>query len=222
MPDSPPTLDGPRLPARGGTARQLVVICHGYGADGRDMIELGRSWSDELPDAAFVAPHGFEPCVHGGRQWFDLEDRTPSHLEAGVRRAAAVLSPFLDEELARLGLPAEAYALAGFSQGCMLSLFAGLRRPVPPRAILGYSGALLAPEALVAEMTHPAPVLLVHGTADGVVPASRSEEAERVLRAAGVPVEAHFPPGLDHTVDGQGLGLGGAFLRRGFGLPARG
>lgn len=216
MPDVSPALDGPRLEPRSGVARQLVVICHGYGADGRDMIGLGEAWAGELPDAAFVAPHGIEPCPHGMRQWFDLEDRTPALLERGVRRAAAALLPFVEAELGRLGLPAEACALAGFSQGCMLALFAGLRRAVPPRGVLGYSGALLAPEALAGEMAHPVPVLLVHGTGDEVVPVARSREAERALREAGVPVETHWTEGLGHTVDGPGLGAGGAFLRRVF------
>ena len=80
---------------------------------------------------------------------------------------------------------------------------------------------LLAPAALAGEMTQAAPVLLVHGTADAVVPIARSQEAEEVLRRAGVPVEVHWCEGLEHAVDGPGLGFGGAFLRGHFGLPAR-
>ncbi|HET6182336.1 MAG TPA: prolyl oligopeptidase family serine peptidase [Acetobacteraceae bacterium] len=215
------TLDGPRFgPAAGGAARQLVVLCHGIGADGHDLIDLAPAWSKALPHAAFVAPSApdyYDQDPSGfGRQWFSVADRRQAVMEAGVRRAAAVLGPFVDAELARLGLPADAYALMGFSQGAMLALFTGLRRAAAPRAILAYSGALLAPAALGAELANRAPVLIVHGEADDVVPVSRSREAETTLRAAGVPVEAHYIPGLGHGIDEAGLSLGALTLQRAF------
>ena len=137
-------------------------------------------------------------------------------MEAGVRAAAVYLHGFIDAELVRLGLPADAYAIMGFSQGAMISLFTGLRRSVAPRAILGFSGALIAPETLPAEMSNKAPVLLVHGEADEAVPVSRSHDAEAVLRAAGILVDAHYIPGLGHGIDDTGISLGGLALQRGF------
>ncbi len=135
---------------------------------------------------------------------------------AGVRRAADLLGTFIDAELARLSLPDTAYALMGFSQGAMTVLFTGLRRAAAPRAILAYSGALLAPEALAAGLANRAPVLLVHGEADDVVPVARSRDAERALRAAGIPVEARYVPGLGHGIDDAGISLGALFLQRAF------
>jgi phospholipase/carboxylesterase len=137
-------------------------------------------------------------------------------VEAGVRRAATFLNPFLDAELTRLGLPPGAYALMGFSQGAMTALFTGLRRATAPRAILAFSGALIAPDSLPAELTHRPPVLLVHGEADEVVPVERSREAEAALRAAGVPVEATYVPRLGHGIDDTGLAIGALALQRGF------
>jgi phospholipase/carboxylesterase len=134
----------------------------------------------------------------------------------GVRRAAALLGPFIDAELARLRLPATSYAIMGFSQGAMTVLFTGLRRAPAPRAILAYSGALLAPEALTGELANRAPVLLVHGEADDVVPVARSRDAEQALRAAGVPVEASYTPGLGHGIDDAGISRGALFLQRAF------
>jgi phospholipase/carboxylesterase len=216
-------LDGPRFgPASGGAPRQLVVLCHGLGADGHDLIDLAPVWSRALPDAAFAAPDAPFPCDMGppgitmGRQWFSVVDRTPARLEAGIRPAAEALGGFLDAELARLGLPASAYALMGFSQGAMTALFAGLRRKVPPRAILAFSGALIAPQTLAAEITGRPPVLIVHGEADEVVPASRSREAAAALRAAGVPVEETYSPGLGHGIDDAGLSAGALFLQHAF------
>jgi phospholipase/carboxylesterase len=219
------SLDGPRWgPKNAGAAKQLVVICHGVGADGHDLIDLAPVWgAHAAPDAAFVAPdaperYDMDPPGHQGpgRQWFSLRDRTPSIMEAGIRGVAPKLTRFITAELARLGLPPDAYALVGFSQGAMTVLFAGLRMPTPPRAILAYSGALLAPQSLEAEMTGKPPVLLVHGEADEVVPVSRSRDAEASLRAAGVPVESLYCPGLGHGIDDSGLSAGGLFLQRAF------
>jgi phospholipase/carboxylesterase len=211
-------LDGPRWgPASKATPRQLVVLCHGLGADGHDLIDLAPTWSHALPEALFVSVDAPFPHESGfGRQWWSVEDRSAAVMEAGVRRAAGFLDAFIDAELARLGLPAEAYALMGFSQGAMTVLFTGLRRPAAPRAILALSGALVAPESLTAELANRAPVLLVHGEADDVVPVHRSRDAEAALRAANVPVEAAYVPRLGHGIDDTGLSMGALALQRAF------
>lgn len=212
-------LDGPRWgPVSGGAPKRLVVLCHGLGADGYDLIDLAPTWAHAVPDAAFVAPNAPEPCdlAPMGRQWWSVADRSPSVVEAGVRNAATFLNPFIDAELTRLGLPPDAYALMGFSQGAMTVLFTGLRRATAPRAILAFSGALIAPASLAAELTHRPPVLLVHGEADEIVPAERSRDAEAALRAAGVPVEATYIPRLGHGIDDTGLAMGALALQRGF------
>lgn len=217
-------LDGPRFgPRAGGAPRQLVVLLHGVGADGQDLIGLAPDWAEALPHAAFVAPDALAPCDMGppgmafGRQWFSLQDRDPAAMAAGVRAARPALDAFLEAELARHRLPGAALALAGFSQGCMMALHAGLRRPVPPAALLGYSGALLAPGTLAAEITGRPPVLLVHGEVDDIVPVQATYLAEAALRAAGVPVEALYRPGLAHGIDRAGREAGSRQLRAAFG-----
>jgi phospholipase/carboxylesterase len=211
-------LDGPRWgPASKAAPAQLVVLCHGLGADGHDLIDLAPTWGHALPDAAFVSVDA--PFAHDsgfGRQWWSVADRSPPVVEAGVRRAAAFLNSFIDAELQRLGLPADGYALMGFSQGAMTALFTGLRRASAPRAILAFSGALIAPESLATDLANHAPVLLVHGEADDVVPAQRSRDAEAALRAANVPVEAVYVPRLGHGIDDTGLAMGALTLQRAF------
>ena len=213
-----PELDGLRWgPASKGVPRQLVVLCHGLGADGHDLIDLAPTWGHALPDALFVSVDA--PFVHDsgfGRQWWSVADRTPSVMEAGARRAAGFLDRFIDAELARRNLPADAYALMGFSQGAMTVLFTGLRHVPPPRAILAFSGALISPEALTLEMTGRPPVLLVHGEDDEAVPVSRSRDAEAALRAADVPVEATYIPRLGHGIDDTGISMGALTLQRAF------
>src|ERR1700739_3914522 len=136
-------LTGPRLAPRSrGPARSLVIFLHGFGADGNDLIEIGRAWQPLLPDTAFVSPHAPEPCAGApmGRQWFALTFRDPDQRWRGVNAAAPILDAFLGAELARRKLPPSALALVGFSQGTMMALHVGLRRETPMAAIVGYSG----------------------------------------------------------------------------------
>ncbi|GAB4513956.1 MAG: dienelactone hydrolase family protein [Roseibium sp.] len=215
----PPALDGPRLaPASGGPARQLVVILHGYGADGADLIDLGRAWQGRLPDAAFIAPDAPEPLPFealGGRQWFALEDRSPAEYRIGAEAARPALDRFLDAELDALGLDDGALALVGFSQGAMMTFQTGLRRRTPPAALIGYSGLLPGADRLE-DINPGSPVLIVHGDDDDVVPAYHAEAAEKALAGAGVVASAHLLPGLGHSIDERGMVLGGRFLEAAF------
>ena len=220
-------LDGPRLSPRSGTAQQLVVFLHGYGADGNDLIEIGKAWQQYLPRAAFVSPHAPEPCGQApvGRQWFALTFRDPNERWLGVNKAAPALQRFIDAELIRHKLPPSALALVGFSQGTMMALHVGLRRAVPPAAIVGYSGLLVLPpdgnpETLAAEISSRPPVLLVHGTEDELIPPQALFQATQGLAALGVPVEWHLSAGIGHGIDPEGLRHGGEFLARNFSAKA--
>jgi phospholipase/carboxylesterase len=166
----------------------------------------------------FVSPHAPEACDMApvGRQWFPLGNLDLSKFGVGVRKAAVALDGFIDEQLAKYALPPTAYALMGFSQGAMTVLFTGLRRAEAPRAILAFSGGLIEPETLAAEMKNHAPVLLAHGEADPVVPVFRSRDAEAALRRAQVPVEALYVRGLEHGIDDAVLSAGAVFLRKAF------
>ncbi|MBI4275349.1 MAG: prolyl oligopeptidase family serine peptidase [Rhizobiales bacterium] len=214
-------LDGPRLEPRRGPAKHLIVFLHGYGADGNDLIELGRAWQPLLPDTAFVSPHAPEPCGQApvGRQWFALTFRDPNERWTGVQKAAPILERFLDSELARRNLPASSLALVGFSQGTMMALHVGLRRATAPAAIVGYSGMLVVPEnakpeAFAAEIRARPPVLLVHGDRDDLIPPQALFLAAQGLAALDIPVEWHLSHGVGHGIDGEGLRHGGEFLAR--------
>jgi len=216
-------LDGPRLNPRSGPARQLVVFLHGYGADGNDLIDIGRAWQQYLPQAAFVSPHAPEPCGQApvGRQWFPLTFRDPNERWLGVNKAAPGLQRFLDAELSRHKLPPSALALVGFSQGTMMALHVGLRRVTAPAAIVGYSGLLVIPpdgdlEAFAAEIKSRPPVLLVHGDQDQLIPAQALFQATQGLAALGVSAEWHLSAGIGHGIDAEGLRHGGEFLGRRF------
>ncbi len=210
------TLDGPRVaPASGGPAKQLVVFVHGYGADGNDLISLAGYIREVLPDAAFVSPNAPEPCAmnpFGGRQWFPLTLRDPEEFWRGATAAAPIFNAFLDEELKRLNLDDSALALVGFSQGTMMSLHCGLRREKSPAAIVGYSGKLIEPARLEADIKSKPPVLLIHGDMDDVIPVNALGVAEEGLKAADVSVQTHVCNGLGHGIDPKGLELACSFL----------
>ncbi|HUC66231.1 MAG TPA: prolyl oligopeptidase family serine peptidase [Stellaceae bacterium] len=212
-----PSLTGPQQPpASGGAPRQLVVLLHGVGADGSDLIGLAPYWAEVLPEAEFLAPDAPFPCDMApvGRQWFSLQDRTPAAILAGVRATAPILDAFLDDALATRGLDDSRLALVGFSQGTMMSLYVGPRRAMAPAGIVGYSGAMIGADDLPREIRARPPVLLVHGDADEVVPPRALPMAVKALEAAGVSVESLTRPGLGHGIDEVGLRQGGAFLRR--------
>jgi len=218
-------LDGPRLPAKSRMTEQLVVFLHGYGANGNDLIAIGKQWQTLLPDAAFAAPNAPEPCgqIAGGRQWFALTMRDPGERWAGVNKAAPLLATFLNAELDRLGLDGGKLALVGFSQGTMLALHAGLRRARAPAAILGYSGELVAPEHQDRAVPpkpggKPPPILLIHGNQDEVIPVEALFLSAGELARAGIACQWHLSSGLGHGIDGEGLLHGGLFLAKCFGL----
>ena len=216
-------LDGPRLEPRSGPARELVVFLHGYGADGNDLIDIGRAWQGLLPHAAFVSPHAPRPCGQAptGREWFPLTFRNPEERWTGVNEAAPILEGFLEAELTRRNLPPSALALVGFSQGTMMSLHVGLRRTVAPAAIVGYSGMLVVPEtvdpdAFAAEIRSRPPVLLIHGDGDQLIPVQALFHAAQGLASLDIAVQWYISEGIGHGIDQEGLRQGGEFLAKCF------
>jgi len=207
-------LSGPRLAPSRGPATHLVVLCHGYGADGNDLIGLAPHWQRLLPTVAFAAPNAPEPCAGSpmGFQWFPISRLDPEEMQKGVESAADTLNAFLDSELARLELPPERLSLVGFSQGTMMSLHVGLTRPVKPAAIVGYSGVLAGAGSLQRQGPDAPPILLIHGDADPMIPAEALFASATALGEAGASVQWHVSQGIGHAIDADGLSLGGMFL----------
>jgi phospholipase/carboxylesterase len=215
-------LDGPRLPADG-PATALVVLLHGYGADGNDLIDIGQAWRSHLPGVAFVSPHAPEPCgmSPAGRQWFALTMRDEHERWRGTSAAGPVLDRFLDAERDRLGIDDERIVLVGFSQGTMMALHAGLRRRRGPAAVIGYSGQLTGgPENLEGVPARPR-ITMIHGDRDEVLPIGLMFSSVTMLGAAGIPAVFHVCPGLGHGIDQRGLVLGLTAVGEALGIPVR-
>jgi phospholipase/carboxylesterase len=210
-------LDGPRLrPASGKSARSLVVLLHGYGSNGDDLISLAPLVQPQLPDAEFVAPNAPSriPNMAEAYQWWPIRSFSMEERSAGAIAAAPAIDNFLTAELGRLGLSDDRLLLIGFSQGTMMALHVGLRREKAIAGIIGFSGMLVAADRLAAEIRSRPPVLLAHGTADDVVPFGSLAAAERDLKRAGLAVETHVSPGVGHSVGPDGLAAGSAFAQR--------
>lgn len=213
-------LDGPRLlPLSGSKPNALVILIHGYGSNGDDLISLARMIQPALPDAAFVAPNAPSqmPRMAAAYQWWPIETFSMAERAAGAAAAAPVLDAFITHEREAAGLPSDRILLVGFSQGTMMALHVGLRRPEPVAGIVGISGMLVAPERLPAEITSRPPVLLIHGTEDDIVPFRSMDLAATALTAAGVGVDTHVSPGVGHSVGQDGLAAATAFAVRALG-----
>ena len=210
-------LDGPRLaPLSNSKPDALVVLIHGYGSNGADLISLAAMMQPSLPGAAFVAPNAPSqiPGMAAAHQWWPIETFSMAERAAGAQSAAPALDAFITEELAKTGLASDRLLLVGFSQGTMMALHIGLRRPAPLAGIIGISGMLVAPERLDSDIQSRPPVLLIHGTEDDIVPFRSMELAATALGEVGVPVETHVSPGIRHSVGPDGLNAATEFARR--------
>ena len=208
-------LAGPEAkPASGGAPDSLVVLVHGYGADGNDLVGLAPHFARVLPNTAFVSPHAPYPCEMAsfGRQWFNVWNEDPVSRLEEIRHAAAILDAFIDERCGALGLADDRLALLGFSQGTMMSLFVAPRRAAPCAGVLGYSGRLEGADLLAAETVSRPPVVLVHGDSDELLPLHRLQHAQAALEENGFEVAAHVRPGLGHGIDEAGIEIGRRFL----------
>lgn len=209
------TLTGPRvLPHNGERPQKLVILLHGLGADGNDLISLAENWAPLLPDTEFIAPNAPFPCdmAPWGHQWFSLQVFSHEAIHSGVIDASTHLNAFIDESLKSRGLTEADLALVGFSQGTMMALHVALRRPQQAAAILGYSGALAGAETLPHEIQSRPPIFLIHGDQDLVIPINALFAAESALTQAECDVRSLIRPGLAHGIDNKGIDEGGKFL----------
>ncbi len=205
-------LDGPRRAPTTPPARFLIVLLHGFGSDGADLIGLAPELQPYLPSAAFASPNApFR--IDGGYSWASAEDRAPSRgLSAEAASGGAVLAAFIDAELARYSLAPDRLILIGFSQGASLALNAGLRRPTPPAAVIAFAGSNIVADGLPPGAKRP-PVLLAQGKEDPRVRPEGQSEALKILEMIGAPAQGHILPGLEHGIDGREIRLAGELIR---------
>ena len=210
-----PTLSGPEFgPASGGKPKQLVILCHGLGADGNDLIGLAPHYAKVLPNAIFVSPNAPFQCDMSpfGYQWFSLQERTEEAMLAGAQKAQPILDAFIDQQLAKYKLTERNLALVGFSQGTMVSIFTVPRRKIPVAGVVAYSGRLIGKDLMAQEICCKPPMVMINGDQDELVPVTLQPAAVDTLRALGVKIEGHIRPGLGHSIDDVGIKIAQDFL----------
>lgn len=203
-------------PLAAGKPHQLIVLLHGLGSNGQDLISLAPIWAKDLPNALFISPDAPFPCDMApyGYQWFSLQEWTEDAMVKGADKALPIVDNYLDKLLKSLGMTDDQMSLVGFSQGTMMALYAAQRRRNPCAGVLGYSGAMLAAKELKNGNIHKIPTCLIHGDADTVVPITAWHQAMGALQEAGVAVEGGVVPGLAHSIDESGLQAGLKFLKK--------
>lgn len=208
-------LNGPLLPPRSGRpSTQAVILLHGYGADGSDLISLGQHWGHLLPDALFLAPNAPTPCAGSpfGFEWFPLNtDRIAGRIE-GAMQAAPIIREFLADLWEQTGIPPAQTMLAGFSQGAMMALHVGTALEQQLAGIIAFSGAFVPADGFAAGGFAKPRVTLIHGELDQVVDPDLSRQAAAELKAAGFEVTLHISPNTAHGIAPDGLDFATAFL----------
>lgn len=197
-----------------GDIKQIVILLHGLGSNGQDLISLAPYWQAHLPNAVFISPDApfacdmVPPGYPNSFQWFSLQSWNPQTMLQGVRDVFPIAEVFIEEQLKRFALPHNKLALAGFSQGTMTSLHVAPRLKEKIAGVLGYSGALLWD----GDVMQKPPVHLIHGMMDNVVPVHAWYQAREVLLQNGFDVTGHTTPNLMHSIDMDGIKSGGEFL----------
>lgn len=204
-------------PASGGKPKQIVILLHGVGSNGRDLISLAPYWSRAIPEAIFIspdAPYPFDqvPPGYDAWQWFPLYERTFEGRMRGLQAVTPLVHNFMDEQLKRFDLEADKLALVGFSQGTMTSLYVGPRYKKKIAGVLGYSGALIWEENPPEDM-NIIPIHLVHGDEDEVVPFTAYDYAMEKLKEYGFSVTGDVSKGIAHSIDEEGIESGARFLQ---------
>lgn len=201
-------------PLSGCSPKQIVLLLHGYGSSGADLIALAPHWQRDLPDALFLAPNAPQRLSYmsSGYQWWPLSDFTPQALASGAASAAPAIDSFIERKLHQYGLTEANFAIVGFSQGTMMALHVGVRRPRQVAAVIGYSGMLTGGHELSHLPITKPPVLLIHGSADPIVPVAALHAAKSELEHLGINVTTHISLGVGHSVDPVGLRIGGEFV----------
>lgn len=195
-------------------AKKLVVLLHGLGSDGNDLLGLAPFFQNSFPHYHFYAPNGVEKCDMSpfGYQWFSLKNRDPDAMRQDMERTAQQILDIIEDKLNELKLTYEDLILIGFSQGTMMSLYLAFAYEFSVAAVVGFSGAFLPPELIHNKQT---PVCLIHGRDDDVVSFSSMEDAKERLNKAGVmSVETHPITNLTHTIDLSGINYAKEFLNK--------
>ncbi len=194
---------------------KIIVLCHGYGGDGKDISMLALNWQRFLPKTIFLCPNAPEVCQVNpqGYQWFDLSSEKEEIILEKSLEAEGKLSIFLDQVLDNYQLKSEDLALVGFSQGCMMSLQVGLKKKEKINCLIGYSGKIINQKHLSQNIVSKPKIFLMHGENDTIVSPTFLLEAKEYLKNQGIKIKTKLFKNCEHKIPVEGSSLGLTFLR---------
>ena len=193
-----------------------VILCHGYGGDGRDISILANYWKNYLPNTVFLCPDAPERCAvsPSGYQWFDLMDQTKDEILTKSLVAELKLNKLIDEVKINFNLAAEKIILCGFSQGCMISLQTGLKREDQINSVIGYSGKIIDVKHIENNVKSKPNIILMHGDKDEVVPVSFLLEAKELFNKMNYKIQTKIFVNCEHRIPQEGSSLGLEFIKK--------
>jgi len=196
--------------------RQAIILCHGYGGDGKDISALAINWQRFLPDAIFLCPNAPEICSVNpqGFQWFDLTAENENSILKNSLIAEEKLNIYLDQVLNNFQLEPINLALVGFSQGCMISIQVGLKTIKQLNCILGYSGKVINQKHLLNNIRSRPKIFLMHGDQDTIVPPTHLLESKEYFANCGIKIKTKLFKNCEHRISVEGSSLGLEFLRK--------
>ena len=196
--------------------RSAVILCHGYGGDGKDISILANYWRAHLPNTIFICPDAPEKCAASptGFQWFDLMDQTPEQVLSKSLVAESKLNKLIDEVKDNNNLLAKQIVIGGFSQGCMISLQTGIKRKDTINSIIGYSGRIIDTEHLNKNIISRPNIILMHGDIDQIVPVNSLLEAKDFFNKNNYKVESKIFKNCEHRIPTEGSSLGLQFIKK--------
>ena len=204
------------LPLSKDSPRQAIILCHGYGGDGKDISTLAINWQRFLPDAIFLCPNAPETCAINptGYQWFDLASDNEEIILEKSLKAENNLNTFIDQVLNNFKLGSENLALVGFSQGSMIIIQTALKREEKINCLLGYSGKIINQKHLSENIKTKPKIFLMHGQNDTIVSPTHLLESKEYLARHGVKIKIKLFKNCEHRIPVEGTSLGLEFLRK--------
>tara|TARA_B100000941_G_C28361050_1_gene477008 strand:+ start:102 stop:755 length:654 start_codon:yes stop_codon:yes gene_type:complete len=195
--------------------KNIVILCHGYGGDGKDISILANYWKNYLPETMFLCPDAPEKCAVSsqGFQWFDLMDQTKEQILSKSLIAESILTKYIENVHKEFDLLFDKISLCGFSQGCMISLQTGIKSKQKLNSILGYSGKIIDKNHLEKNINSKPNVLLMHGDKDEIVPVSSLLEAKEFFNKIDYKIQTKIFKNCEHRIPQEGSSMGLEFLK---------
>tara|TARA_B100000029_G_scaffold64502_1_gene57728 strand:+ start:2120 stop:2776 length:657 start_codon:yes stop_codon:yes gene_type:complete len=204
------------LPLSKNKPQQAIVLCHGYGGNGKDISLLASNWQRFLPNAIFLCPNAPEICSvsQQGFQWFDLTSENEEVILEKSLIAEEKLNTFLNQIFDNFQLKPINLALVGFSQGCMMCIQVGIKKREQINCLIGYSGKIINQTHLSKNINSKPKIFLMHGENDTIVLPNHLLEAREYLKKHGLKPKTKIFKNCEHRISLEGSSLGLEFLKK--------